>query len=388
MGPDGLIANRDRSSLEATEPALGGGIYVHFPYCRHRCHYCDFSLTTPREIPQEAYTQAVLSELRHRSGALSGPARSLYFGGGTPSLWSPGHVQAVIEAAGEHHGLETEAEITLEANPEDLDLELATAFVSAGINRFSLGLQSLGDERLSLLDRQHDGARARASVGWALQAGARSVSADLIFGTPGQTEDSWRSELEDALGLNLDHLSVYGLTIEPRTRLERLIADGDYGATDEDAHARLFGVTREVLTGAGYVHYEVSSYARPGREAIHNRAYWHGRPYLGVGAAAHGLLHRRRWVNIRRPEAYMDAALMGSAESESEILSPEIWAWERVLTGLRDLELGVSSQWLTSLGAEIAPLLSSGRLERVGDRVRVTREHVPFLDSVLLELAP
>jgi oxygen-independent coproporphyrinogen-3 oxidase len=366
----------------------GGGIYVHFPYCRHRCHYCDFSLTTPREIPQAAYTEAVIAELRARARTLPGPARSLYLGGGTPSLWSPAHVQTVVETCREDHGLDEGAEITLEANPEDLDLDLASAFVRAGINRFSLGLQSLQDRRLALLDRRHDSARARASIGWARQAGARAVSVDLIFGTPGHAEASWRAELEDALGLGLDHLSIYGLTVEPRTRLQRLIADGAYGATDEEAHARLFDLTRQVLTEAGFVHYEVSSYALPGHEAVHNRGYWHGQDYLGIGAAAHGLLGGRRWVNVRRPSLYIAAALGGDPESESEVLEPQVWAWERVMTGLRDLELGVSAHWLETLGADVAPLLLAGRLERVGERLRVTREHVLFLDSILLELAP
>ena len=281
-----------------------------------------------------------------------------------------------------------DAEITLEANPEDLDEELANAYVAQGVNRFSVGVQSLLDERLALLDRGHDAARGRESVRAAVASGA-SVSLDLIFGTPGQTEASWRAELTDAVALGADHVSIYDLTVEPRTRLDRMIRDGAYGPLDDGLSARLFDLTREALSAAGFVHYEVSSYARPGHEARHNRGYWHGLPYLGIGAAAHGLLARRRWVNVRRPAAYMDAVGQGEPEASSEHLDEPTWVWERVLTGLRDLQLGVESSTIEALESPAYDsLLERGYLERSGARVRVAHDRVPLLDSVLLELAP
>lgn len=369
--------------------SASGGIYVHFPYCRHRCHYCDFALVTPSVIPQAAYTQAVLEELRLRAGTLPGSAGTLYFGGGTPSLWDPTHVGAVIAAAREHHGLSAQAEITLEANPEDIEAGLLERYVSRGINRVSLGVQSLLDERLTHLDRGHDARGARDAIGAARRAGVSEISVDLIFGTPGQTESDWSRELQIALDQGVDHLSVYALTVEPRTRLERLIDDGSYPAPDEDASARLFDRARQVLEAAGWSHYEVSSYARPGHEAKHNRAYWHGQPYLGVGASAHGLLHQRRWVNHRRPGRYMEEISGGQPEAESEQITDEVWAWERVLTGLRDLERGVEGVWLRSAtGDRCDTLIAAGRLEAVGSRLRVHRDQVLFLDSILLELAP
>ncbi len=369
--------------------SVSGGIYVHFPYCRHRCHYCDFALVTPSVIPQEEYTQAVLEELSLRSGALPGPASTLYFGGGTPSLWEPAHVRSVIAAARQHHDLVADAEITLEANPEDIEEALFERYVLGGVNRLSLGVQSLLDERLVHLDRGHDARGAQDAIAVARRAGVSQISVDLIFGTPAQTEASWDRELRRALELGVDHLSVYALTVEPRTRLGRLIEEGSYEPVDEDVHARLFDRTREVLQAAGWSHYEVSSYARPGHEAVHNRGYWHGLPYLGVGASAHGLLHQRRWINHRRPARYIEGALAGQPEAHSESITDDIWAWERVMTGLRDLVRGVDRGWLHAItGDAFESLVAQGRLEAVGQRLRVHRDHVLFLDSILLELAP
>jgi oxygen-independent coproporphyrinogen-3 oxidase len=374
--------------MNEPEP-VSGGIYVHFPYCRHRCHYCDFALVTPSVIPQEAYTRAVIQELSLRSGALPGPANTLYFGGGTPSLWGPEHVRSVIDAARQHHGLAMDAEITLEANPEDIEGALVERYAASGVNRVSLGVQSLLDERLAHLDRGHDARGAEDAILAVRRAGVPEISIDLIFGTPGQTEESWTGELEHALSLGVDHLSVYALTVEPRTRLASLIEDGSYGVVDEDVSAGLFDRTREVLEGAGWSHYEVSTYARPGHEAVHNRAYWHGQPYLGVGAAAHGLLHQRRWMNHRRPSRYIEETSGGQPEESSESIADDVWAWERVLTGLRDLERGVEVAWLRSATGDVfESLVRDGRLEEVGSRCRVHRDHVLFLDSILLELAP
>lgn len=375
--------------MERTKPEQSGGIYIHFPYCRHRCHYCDFALVTPDRIPQEDYTRAILHELELRSGALPQAAQTLYFGGGTPSLWEPDHVGTVIETARAQHGLIEGAEITLELNPEDVNRARLSAYVDVGVNRLSLGVQSLLDERLQHLDRGHDARGAAEAVVIARDSGVSDVSIDLIFATPGQDLASWRGELELALALGVDHLSVYGLTVEPRTRLERLIDDGAYPPVDDDRSAELFEAARLLLVESGWSHYEVSSYARPGREAVHNRAYWHGHPYLGVGAAAHGLLDQRRWVNHRRPSRYMEACMAGEPEAESERISDEVWAWERVMTGLRDLERGVERGWLeAATGARFEDLEARGCLEAMGSRLRIHPDHVLILDSLLLELAP
>jgi len=274
-------------------------------------------------------------------------------------------------------------------NPEDVDELLVGRYVDVGVNRFSLGVQSFLDHRLAHLDRRHDGQRARDAVRTVRASGVRAISADLIFATPGQSVDSWAEELETAVELGVDHLSVYGLTVEPRTRLNRMIEMGSYPEVDEDLSAQLFERARETLERLGWSHYEVSSYARPGYEAVHNRAYWHGLPYLGVGAAAHGLLHQRRWVNHRRPSQYIEETLLGQPEAESETVTDETWAWERVITGLRDLDRGVDRAWLrAATGERFEALERDGRLEAVGSRVRVHRSQVLWLDSLLLELSP
>ncbi|MGM0575319.1 MAG: radical SAM family heme chaperone HemW [Myxococcota bacterium] len=365
------------------------GVYVHYPYCRHHCAYCDFNVATPRNVPQAAYTDALVRELRLRAPGVDGPAGTLYVGGGTPSRWTDDGIERFVEAVEGTLGLAEGAEVTLEANPEDVTTARLERWRAVGISRVSLGLQSLRAERLAAIDRRHDPEQALDAVRAVAEAGLRSWTLDLMFGLPGQSVPEWEEDVHRAVDLGPPHLSVYSLTVEPRTMLARQVRDGRVPAPDDALQAEMLFAARRILRGAGYVHYEVSNYALPGHEAVHNRAYWEFRPYLGLGPGAHSFLPPRRQVNVRRPSKWIEAVEAGRPVAETEHLDEATLAFERVMTGLRDLERGVdpgedADRFEPALSEEIA----AGRLERVGPRVRLTEAGLRFMDDVLLALLP
>lgn len=364
-----------------------GGIYVHFPFCEHRCFYCDFNLITPKVIPQRRYTDAVLRELRMRAPRLSGEAQSLYFGGGTPSLWEPDMMAEVIAGAQDAPGLLPHAEITLEANPSDMNLARCKQWLDIGINRLSLGTQSFDTKTLKAADRQHTGEDSIRAVTIAREAGFTRLSVDLMFGLPGQTELDWERELAQVIELSPTHVSVYGLTVEEATPLHRLVKTGAV-VLPEDEHAhRMFFRAHDLLGESGYVHYEVSAYGLSGHRAVHNGAYWDWLPYLGLGAGAHGFDGERRWENIRRVKKYMTQTLEGcDPTATSESLDETSRAFERLMVGLRRLDRGVE---LRGECARFKPqanaLVERGWLERHEGGVRVTREGLRWMNDVLSE---
>ena len=385
-----------RSRSTPADPAAedAGGIYVHFPFCRHRCFYCDFNVTTPARIPGRRYTDAVIAELAVRASDLSVPARSLYFGGGTPSLWDPTQVAEVVVAASRSPGLTFDAEVTLEANPADITPQWASDIRAAGVNRLSVGVQALRDPLLRAVDRRHDLAGALAAVAVVRAAGFLSFSLDFMFGLPGQSSASWRADLDRVIALGAPHLSVYNLTVEPPTPLARQVRDGLVKLPADDAQAEMLFGAREALCGAGYGHYEVSSYALPGHRAVHNSGYWEMRPYLGLGAGAHGFALGRRWSNLRRVPRYVEAALQtGRPTDEEETPDALTLAFDRLMTGLRQLEDGVDITPLGALWAEhfAEPAqreIDRGRLTLEGTRLRLTEEGLRWMNPVLVALMP
>ncbi len=373
--------------------AGGGGVYVHFPYCAHRCVYCDFTLQTPKRIPQRRYTDGVLAELARRLDGgwqgWQGPARSLYFGGGTPSLWALDQLGRVVAAVRQRVGIAAGAEVTVEANPDQVDDAWLDGAQALGVNRVSLGVQSLSKGALAALSRRHGVPQALAAIERLRGAGLASWSLDFIFGVPQQSLGEWRRELEAIAALGAPHLSVYGLTVEPRTLLAKAIRDGRSAVVDAERQADMLVAARRALTAAGYQHYEVSSHARPGHRAVHNAAYWDGSPYLALGAGAHGWDGRRRWRNLGRVKRYLEALDAGALpHAEVEIPDAETAAFERVMTGLRRLDQGVE------LGASWARWASvvrererAGLLEVVeGTRVRLTEAGLLVMDDTLLAL--
>jgi oxygen-independent coproporphyrinogen-3 oxidase len=313
-------------------------LYVHVPFCRRRCSYCDFAIAVRKTVPSDRFVAAVLAEYTMRrdiEGWAPAPFDTVYLGGGTPSLLSPEAVMRLVATFPRAEG----AEVTLEANPDDVTADRAAAWVAAGVNRVSLGVQSLDDRVLGWMHRTHDAPAAREAADLLRSAGVRSVSVDLIFALPEGLERDLVADLRGLLALGPDHVSAYGLTLEPRTPYARWSDRGTAVPPPDDRYAAEFLLVRETLTAAGFEHYEVSNYARPGARSRHNSAYWQGVDYLGLGPSAHGLHGNvRRW-NVRNwPEWDRCVASGADPIGGSERLTACQAALERVYLRLRTAE--------------------------------------------------
>ena len=372
------------------------GVYVHFPYCRSKCPYCDFN---SHAVPHDdrRYANAVLAELRVRGDALDGAISSLYFGGGTPSRWAPSEVARVRSAVDARFGLTQNAELTLEANPGSLTMERFDAYRRVGFNRFSIGVQSFDEGELAILGRDHTAEAAARAVRFARRTGA-SVSLDLIYGLPGQRWASVRANLDQALELRPDHVSAYTLTIEPDTVLARRTRLGLFRPMPDDAQAELIVRVTEYLERHGYRRYEISSYARPGCEARHNSAYWAGGTYLGLGAGAHSYLPRAdgsaiRRENVRSPETYVRACLAGTPRAQFEenlearrVLADRLMVAMRVAWGLDPADfiqhVGAPRGLEARLMAQLHDLEARGWVVERDGRFRPTAPGFLFNDAI------
>ena len=374
------------------------GVYIHFPFCRARCPYCDFKVDVVRDIPQLRYRQAVLREfeLRLTDELASRRLRSIYFGGGTPSLWAPAQVAAIVtRIAGAYRTDADDLEVTLEANPSSFSVPQLSDLVDAGINRVSMGVQSFDDQTLERLGRWHDGRMARQALDDALESGL-AVSFDLICGAPGQSLAGWRSELAICRAYDaVDHVSVYELTIHEGTPFGRQRAAGRLDSVSEDLALGFWDATRAVMDETGRRHYEVSNYARPGHEAVHNGLYWSGAEYLGLGVSAHSMtLYPDRVVrreNSRHTRDYLTSPGEGSSH---ENLSGETHLRERLFLGLRtadgvdvvalQAQLGVALPEDVRAGLDDA--VERGLLTRAGDWLRPSAKGLALADDLALEL--
>lgn len=374
---------------ESQEQSLNGGValYIHWPFCVSKCPYCDFNSHVRASIDQEAWRDALLADLAFEAAAWPrGPVGSIFFGGGTPSLMEPATVAALIEAAGRHWGLTTDAEITLEANPSSVEAARFADLACAGVNRVSLGLQSLDDAALRFLGRAHGVAEGLAALETAQRHFAR-VSFDLIYALPGQSDAAWREELTRALGFGTGHLSLYQLTVEPGTRFATLAAKGELDEADPDHAATLYEATAALTGAAGLPAYEISNHARPGEESRHNLAYWLYRPYLGVGPGAHGRRGGLATLRHKKPENFLSAlARNGSGLAEETPLTTAEQASEALLMGLR-LREGVPLEG-------ILPALNLAAVERLESQGMVGRDsgrlfalQPLLLDAILAEIA-
>ena len=359
-------------------------LYFHVPFCARRCSYCDFAIAVRREVPTDAYVSAVLREWEqwqgHESWAGSEVVETVYFGGGTPSRLDPRGVAAILERVAADRRLAPRAEVTLEANPDDVTPERAAAWVANGINRVSLGAQSFDPAVLAWMHRTHSAAQVGAAVETLRRAGIAELSLDLIFGLPSSLGRHWRNDLDRALVLGAEHLSLYGLTVEDHTPLARWTARGEVVPVDEDRYAAEFLEADAILSTAGYEHYEVSNYALPGRRARHNSAYWRRAPFIGVGPSAHsGWSRNRRW-NIREWTAYERAMAAGeSPVAGTERLDDGAVELEQLYLGLRTRE-GVAPD---RVGAgSRAAWLSAGWAEAAEGRLRLTPEGWLRLDAL------
>ena len=335
------------------------GVYVHIPFCAHRCDYCDFATWTDRAHLINAYVDACVTDLQSRHAPA---ATSVFFGGGTPSLLPAPQLTRILDAI----GCSDDAEVTVECNPDTVDAEKLAAYREAGVNRLSFGVQSMSAHVLRALGRTHDPDNVERAVRLARETGFERVSVDIIYGAQGETVDDWRRTVEGAIALGVEHVSAYALTIEPGTPLGQRVAAGTDPAPDDDDQAEKYAIADDLLTAAGFEWYEISNWACPGEACRHNLLYWSQGEYLGIGCAAHGHTDGRRWWNVRTPERYIERITAGtSAEQGSETLAAAARAEEAISLALR-----------TRAGA-VAPVLpelvEAGAIEVVGDRVVLTR---------------
>ncbi len=377
---------------------MARALYIHWPFCLKKCPYCDFNSHVRDDVEVAAWQRALIADMRHEADRAAGERlESIFFGGGTPSLMSPALVQSLLGEAERLWGFADEIEITLEANPSSVEAAAFAGLAAAGVNRVSLGLQSLDDHALRFLGRLHDADEGLRALETA-QCAFERVNADFIYARPGQGEADWQSELARALALGTDHLSLYQLTIEPGTRFATDVRRGIFDPLGDDPAADLFALTRELTAAAGLPAYEVSNHARPGQESRHNLTYWRYRDYVGIGPGAHGRRGGAATVRHKKPENWLAAvAAHGHGIAEERILFRREQASEALLMGLR-LGEGVD---LAELGArfriasdqlidrdQLALHRSLGLVSLEGQRVLVTEAGMPLLDALLGELVP
>ena len=353
------------------------GIYIHWPYCAAKCPYCDFNSHVKREVSEERYLAAVLRELTYYAALAPGRrVSSIFFGGGTPSLMHPATAEKVLQAISSHWSVEPDAEITLEANPSSVEAGRFADFRRAGVNRVSLGVQSLHDDQLRFLGRLHNAAEARGAIEIA-NAHFDRVSFDLIYARPDQTAAAWRAELTEALQLAAGHLSLYQLTIEPGTAFYRLEQTGKLRIPEGDAAARLYELTQEICEAAGLPAYEISNHARRGEEARHNLLYWRYGDYAGVGPGAHG----RIGVGAGR--------LALSAERDPARWAAQVERDDHGLASREPLTRLEQAEEMLLMGLRLAEGLSLARLaERTGHRPSPEALHLLRQDGLISGDAP
>ncbi len=361
-------------------------LYVHWPFCVSKCPYCDFNSHVREQVDQAAWREALLTDLAYEAAQTPGRRlSSVFFGGGTPSLMPPATVEALLGAAERHWGFTDGIEITLEANPSSVEAARFADLARAGVNRVSLGLQSLDDEALQFLGRAHDVDEGLMALGTAQSVFDR-VSFDLIYALPGQSADAWAAELERALGFGTDHLSLYQLTIEPGTRFAALAAKGELVPADPDESAALYELTQAMTGAVGLPAYEISNHARPGEESRHNLAYWRYQSYTGIGPGAHGRRNHVATQRHRKPENWLSAlARNGHGIVEESEITPAEQRVEALLMGLRLAEgIPYSAEGLDL--AAVDRLAAQGLIERTPVRLRVTPRGMLLLDGILAQI--
>jgi oxygen-independent coproporphyrinogen-3 oxidase len=395
-----VVTENERTGA-GSSAVSGIGLYLHVPYCLSRCPYCDFNTYAVRTWPEDEYAAAMRTELdTWTEGELfrGRQVETIFFGGGTPSLFRPATIGGLIEHAAKRLGVAADAEITIEANPGTVDREILAGFRDAGVNRLSFGVQSFDDELLERLGRRHSAEDARRALGAAREAGFDNLSLDLIYAIPGQDLEASERDVTAAIAVGPEHVSAYGLTYEKGTPMERDLAAGRIVSVDEEVELAMYATVRARLRDAGYAHYEVSNYARPGLGARHNRSYWCGTSYLGLGAGAHSFAARElggsgwgaRWSNIRDPNAYATAARSREgAVADREELTRSQAMGEACWLGLRQLDGLDAATFADRFGERIEiafpqteGLVGDGLLTWRGERLALTERGLEVADTV------
>ena len=374
------------------------GIYLHIPFCKQACHYCDFHFSTSMRRKEEML-KAMAREIRMRKDELAiadqpkSKIQTIYFGGGTPSLLNPAEIERLISLIEDNFEIDPDAEITLEVNPDDLEASRIIELSKTPVNRLSVGIQSFRDEDLKFMNRAHDRLQALSSLEIACN-NFDNVSIDLIYGVPGLSQEAWKANLNQAFEFPIQHISSYALTVEPKTALDHFIRSGKCQAPDEDQARIHFEVLMEESAKHGFTHYEVSNFARAGYFSRHNTSYWQGKPYLGIGPSAHSYSGRTRSWNVANNAKYLKGIERGDPDREIETLSETDRMNEMIMTGLRTT-WGLSlDSFETEFGGKFGKklLMSSDRflheglLEVDSGRLRATKAGFFLIDGIASDL--
>jgi oxygen-independent coproporphyrinogen-3 oxidase len=369
------------------------GIYIHIPFCKKACHYCNFHFSTAKgQVP--AMVNAIRREAALNRSYISENIQTIYFGGGTPSLLSEEEIRSIINDIHTLFTVVDDAEITLEANPDDIHIENLRSWKQSGVNRLSIGVQSFFEEDLQWMNRAHNAAQAMNAVKLAQQEGFHNITIDLIYGTPGLTDEKWKQNIETVLRLDVPHLSCYALTVEPKTALAKMIATHQSADVDADKQARHFSILTQCLSAAGFEHYEISNFALPGFRSRHNSSYWQGKPYLGLGPSAHSFNRKSRQWNIANNSLYVTAIEKGEVPFEEELLTETQRLNEYIMTSLRTVE-GMSLSKIAADFGDAGALsieqaaqkhIDLGHLKKVNDVLQLTAEGKFLADGIAADL--
>jgi len=367
-------------------------IYIHIPFCEHKCIYCDFYSITTRENVQ-SYLYSLLKEIDFYSSQNADDRKiiSIFFGGGTPSLMEPEYIQKIIEHIKDKFDVSENAEITLETNPGTVTKEKIKHFKNAGVNRISIGIQSFSDDELKFLTRIHNSETAIKTIYDAAESGFENISLDLIFNLPKQTKEKWRNNLEIAAGLPVKHISAYSLILERGTILNKMVLDGKIKIQDDDYDAELYKNTIEFLNARGFSQYEVSNFAMPGFESVHNKAYWQYKDYFGFGSSAHSFIDGKRWWNFSSVKFYN--ASVGKNKSGlagSEILTKQQMLNEYVMLALRsgglntnELQQKFGGDWILKNSKTIEKFLDDRYFRKDNKCIKLTPKGYALCDEIL-----
>lgn len=370
------------------------GIYLHIPFCKTRCIYCDFYSTTRSEL-KSRYVQALRQELEMRKEYLKGEdIETVYFGGGTPSQLEKEDFELIFETIRTHYGLNHCQEITLEANPDDLTSEYLAMLSSLPFNRLSMGIQTFDDNTLKLLKRRHNARTAIEAVSRCREAGFRNISIDLIYGLPGETKERWENDLRQAIALDVEHISAYHLIYEEDTPIYKMLKQHQISEVDEDSSLEFFTLLIEHLQKAGFEHYEISNFCRPGKYSRHNTSYWQGISYLGCGPSAHSFDGMTREWNVSSIDLYIKGIEENQRAFEIEHLDQVTRYNEFIITTIRTVWGTPIEKLQQTFGHELweycrkmaAPYLENGKLEVHDGALRLTREGIFISDSIMSDL--
>ena len=382
------------SSVEDSSPLgrPGGALYIHIPFCKQACHYCDFHFSTSMKKKNEL-VDALCKELLLRKGEISGEIETIYFGGGTPSLLTSEELQQIFDTVFSNFKVTEDPEITLEANPDDLSEEKLKMLATSPVNRLSIGVQSFFEEDLKMMNRAHNENEALKSIQLARNY-FDNISIDLIYGIPGMSNERWLQNLNTALELGVPNISSYALTVEPKTVLKKLIEKGKISPVDEDAAKRHYELMIEVLENAGFENYEFSNFGKPGYFSQNNTAYWFGKPYLGIGPSAHSFDGNNRKWNINNNILYLKAIEKGEIPAEAEELTVTDKYNEYVMTRLRtkwgisleEVRENFGTEYQEYLIKEAQPFLQDKMLEKKDDHLHISKKAKFLSDGIAADL--